>query len=104
MATVEVIPNGELEFSDAKTENGRLSGKPIFYGNGRDEASILTLVVKSEKGEILRRYLICLDGLTSKVLLKERSAPTLGAFEQPPELVKNTEKPKTSRSAPSLVG
>jgi hypothetical protein len=98
-----VIPNGELEFSDVKTENGRLSGKPVFYDNGRDEASILTIVMRSEKGEVLRRYLLHVDGVTSKMSLHERSAPTLGAFEQPPEPVKNTERPKTSRSAPALM-
>ena len=101
MATVEVIPNGELEFSDTKLENGRLSGKPIFYGNGRDEANILTVVMRSEKGEVLRRYLLRVDGATSKMSLQERSAPTLGAFEQPSELEK-IEKPKVSKSASLL--
>jgi hypothetical protein len=102
MATLEVIPNGELEFSDIKLENNRLSGKPVFYGNGRDEATVLTFVMKSEKGEVLRRYLVRVDGATSKMSLQERSAPTLGAFEQPPSPPK--EKPKVTKSAPSLIG
>jgi hypothetical protein len=101
VATLEVIPNGELEFSDVKLENGRLSGKPVFYGNGRDEATILTLVMRSEKGEVLRRYLVRVDGTSSKLYLQERSAPTLGAFEQPPA---PKEKPKVAKSAPPLIG
>jgi hypothetical protein len=101
VATLEVIPNGELEFSDAKLENGRLSGKPVFYGNGRDEATVMTLVMKSEKGEVLRRYLVRVDGATSKMSLQERSAPVLGAFEQPPAPPK--ERPKATRSTPPLI-
>lgn len=101
MATVEMIPNGELDFAEAKTEDGRLSGKPVFYGAGRDEANIATIVMKSEKGEVLRRYLLRVDGATSKLSLQERSAPVLGAFEQPPAPGK-VEKPNVVKT-PALT-
>lgn len=81
MATVEVIPSGELEFAKPSLSGGRLAGEPVFYGKGSDNANILLVLVRDVDGNIVRRYLLRISGRDFKLSLQERSNPVPATAE-----------------------
>lgn len=83
MPKVELVPNGEIEFTDVKVEKNRMVGEPVFYGTGRENANILTILVKNPEGETVRRYLLRVCGADGKVTVQERSQPVVAAMENP---------------------
>lgn len=82
MATVELIPTGEVEFTDVKSEGNKLSGTPVFYGTGRENANIVLALVKNAKGEVVRRCILRISGADYKISVQERSNPVEAAAEK----------------------
>lgn len=80
MATVEVFPSSDGQFVDVECTDGRLIGRPVFYGKGRDQEPILMIVVKDRTGAIVNRYLVRISGSTLALRLEDRTHPVTPQF------------------------
>lgn len=80
---IEFLPPSALE---AKTEirekEGKVVSYPIFYGNGGDDATVMVVQIKNDKGEILSQGNLVLNGHTGKMAMRDRTTPVTPLFER----------------------
>ena len=55
---------------------------PVFYGNGGDDATVMIVQVKNDKGEVKMQGNLVINGRTGKLAMRDRTVPVAPMFEK----------------------
>lgn len=82
MATVEIQVPEDFDAERLEAPPGQIRVRPIFYGRGKESDPCLFFQVKDEDGNVIGRYLLCVNGRNLTLELKDRSRPVMALVEK----------------------